>query len=155
MVGNALKVLPFHLGSPTLPQAPPPTRPPPASSPHPDEAATTHPVASTSSAPPPASTASPASLTLEEVDDDILPAPAPNPAFVPWHRVLAASGVISPRGSLAAVVRQADFLRAEGVEVAGAPVQGGGRGGNGVLGQGGVDGGRVSMAMYRWDGGED
>ena len=145
MVGNALKVLPRHLASPTLPQQAPASRPGAGPTPQ----SHTPPVAFTSAANPSATEGA------GDADDDVLPEPEPNPDFVPWHRVLAASGVISPRGSLAAVMRQADFLRAEGVEVMGAPEQDGGRVGHGVLGQGGVDGGRVSMAMYRWDGEEE
>lgn len=153
MVGNALKVLPRHLATPTLPQAAPGPRP---ARPATDEGdlSDEQPAASASAIEPLFAPATDDEAEGDQPDDDVLPEPEPNPDFVPWHRVLAASGVISPRGSLAAVMRQADYLRAEGVEVAGAPEQGDGRVGHGVLGQGGVDGGRVSMAMYRWDGEE-
>lgn len=43
--------------------------------------------------------------------------PEENALFVPWHRVVSGSGVISARGSVGAVRRQEDYLRAEGVEV--------------------------------------
>jgi len=148
MVGNALKVIPSHLASPVLPQIRP--QPPPSA---PNTATPTGPVASTSTASQPNPPAAP--QVDDEDDEEPLPEPEPNPDFVPWHRVLATSGVISPRGSLAAVLRQADFLRAEGVEVIGAPERGDVRAGNGVLGHGGVDGGRVSMASYRWGGEEE
>lgn len=77
---------------------------------------------------------------------------------MPWHRVLNSSGVISPRaGGLRPLIRQADFLRAEGIDVrdgprAGPGVNAGPPGGVDAFGLGGVHGGRVSMAMYRWDG---
>lgn len=64
---------------------------------------------------PPTSSSSPSSSSE---NDQPLPIPLPNPDFVPWHRVLSSSGIISPRaGGVRAVVRQADYLRAEGVEV--------------------------------------
>lgn len=97
-------------------------------------------------------------------EDYVLPAPPLNPDFVPWHRVVASSGVISPRGNDGAVRRQADFLRAEGVEVRDGPRAGPVRGGNGEgggppegvdafgLGGAGAEGGRVSMATYGWEG---
>ena len=109
----------------------------------------------------------------DEEEEEPLPPPEPNPNFVPWHRVLSSTGLISPRGNLHAVLRQADWLRAEGVEVdegirngndrnAGAGVGAGARGGGvrniaGVgggdaFGLGGAEGGRVSMRIYRWDG---
>ncbi|GAA95444.1 hypothetical protein E5Q_02098 [Mixia osmundae IAM 14324] len=40
-----------------------------------------------------------------------------NPDFVPWHRIISSSGVISPRGNSASLERQAVMLRAEGVVV--------------------------------------
>ncbi|KAK4056730.1 Alkyltransferase-like protein 1 [Microbotryomycetes sp. JL221] len=95
-------------------------------------------------------------------DDDVLPEPEPNPEWVPWHRVVSSSGVISPRGSNVAVRRQADWLRAEGVEVGEGPrAAGGGNGQQGwdgapagvdAFGLGGVEGGRVSMTRYGWAG---
>ncbi|ORY89304.1 hypothetical protein BCR35DRAFT_253884, partial [Leucosporidium creatinivorum] len=56
----------------------------------------------------------------EGAEDDpnaVLPAPPPNPEWVPWHRVVSSSGVISPRGNVGAVRRQGEYLEAEGVEV--------------------------------------
>lgn len=103
----------------------------------------------------------------EGSDDDpnaVLPAPPPNPEWVPWHRVVSSSGVISPRGNVGAVRRQGEYLEAEGVEVrdgprAGGGGWGGGGGGDGAgpagvdaFGLGGVDGGRVSMTRYGWSG---
>ncbi|GAA6028141.1 hypothetical protein JCM8097_006876 [Rhodosporidiobolus ruineniae] len=98
----------------------------------------------------------------EEDDDDVLPAPLPNPLVVPWWRVVSQTGVISPRGNDRAVDRQADYLRAEGVVVRDGPRNGGGGGGGGraeevqgvdAFGLGGsVAGGRVSMAKYAWKG---
>lgn len=100
-------------------------------------------------------------------DDEPLPAPLPNPEFVPWHRVLSSTGLISPRGNLNAVLTQADWLRAEGVVVDQGvrgpndipnPGAGGvaglvaGAGGRDAFGLGGTEGGRVSMRVYRWDG---
>ncbi|KAM0791296.1 hypothetical protein ACM66B_005768 [Microbotryomycetes sp. NB124-2] len=91
--------------------------------------------------------------------DDVLPEPEPNPDWVPWHRVVSSSGIISPRGSVAAVRRQADWLRAEGVDVQDGPrADGAGRADNregpGVdpFGLAGVEGGRVSMARFAWTG---
>ncbi|BGP16478.1 hypothetical protein JCM10213_007916 [Rhodosporidiobolus nylandii] len=130
MVGSALKCLPRSLSSPVLI----PARP----------------------APP-----SPTSSAENGADDEeeVMPEPEPNPDFVPWHRVLSSSGVISPRGSIAAVERQADYLRAEGVEVVEGPRNGraGGEGqqaaGVDAFGLGGaVAGGRVSMSRYGWKG---
>ncbi|GAA5844553.1 hypothetical protein JCM11251_001631 [Rhodosporidiobolus azoricus] len=93
-------------------------------------------------------------------EDDVLPAPLPNPSVVPWWRVVSQTGVISPRGSSHAVERQADYLRAEGVVVRDGPRNGGGGGGGGgpaetvdAFGLGGaVAGGRVSMAKFSWKG---
>ncbi|GAA5886188.1 hypothetical protein JCM6882_004293 [Rhodosporidiobolus microsporus] len=97
----------------------------------------------------------------EEEEDDVLPAPLPNPSVVPWWRVVSQTGVISPRGSSHAVERQADFLRAEGVVVRDGPRNGGGGGAGEGGGAAGVDafglggavaGGRVSMAKFSWKG---
>ncbi|KAL8293681.1 hypothetical protein RQP46_000382 [Phenoliferia psychrophenolica] len=123
LVGAALKVLPPHLSSPDLP-APAPTSP---------------------------------SSSSSSQGDDVLPAPQPNPDFVPWHRILSSSGIISPRaGGIRPLIRQADFLRAEGVEVNDGPRAGGANagpvGGLDAFGLGGLHGGRVSMAQYRWNG---
>lgn len=98
-----------------------------------------------------------APLGPHALPDAILPEPDSNPDFVPWHRVVNSSGIISPRGNLNAVLRQADFLVAEGVEVRNGARNGGGDGGNigiGVdaFGLGGVEGGRVNMSIYRWRG---
>ncbi|GAA5872144.1 hypothetical protein JCM3774_002282 [Rhodotorula dairenensis] len=49
--------------------------------------------------------------------DEPLPLPTLNPDFVPWHRVVASSGLISPRANPAATRRQAEWLEAEGVTV--------------------------------------
>ena len=53
-------------------------------------------------------------------------------------------------------MRQAEFLQAEGVEVKDGPRAGGANagppGGVDAFGLGGLHGGRVSMALYRWDG---
>lgn len=106
----------------------------------------------------------PAHLSASQLREYVDPAPEENPLFVPWHRVLSSTGVISPRGNEASVLRQADWLRAEGVEVEEAMrenggqrgVGGGGGGGEGVdafgLGGLGNGGGRVQMKRYLWDG---
>ncbi|BGP58348.1 Alkyltransferase-like protein 1 [Rhodotorula sphaerocarpa] len=70
-----------------------------------------------------------------------LPPPLPNPDFVPWHRVVASSGLISPRGNPAATRRQAEWLIAEGVTVLPA---------NGEAAT--LDGGRVRMSAFGWSG---
>jgi methylated-DNA-protein-cysteine methyltransferase-like protein len=49
--------------------------------------------------------------------EEVLGEPEENGEFVPWHRVVSGGGVISARGSVGAVRRQEDYLRAEGVEV--------------------------------------
>ncbi|KAL7005542.1 Alkyltransferase-like protein 1 [Cystobasidiomycetes sp. EMM_F5] len=41
----------------------------------------------------------------------------PNAQFVPWHRVVNSKGLISPRGSVQAVQRQARLLQDEGITV--------------------------------------
>ncbi|KAK4706165.1 methylated-DNA-protein-cysteine methyltransferase related protein, partial [Phenoliferia sp. Uapishka_3] len=124
LVGSALKCLPSHLSSPYL--APP-------------------------------STTSTSASESNESNEEILAPPQPNPDFVPFHRVLSGTGVISPRaGGIRPLIRQADYLRAEGVEVSEGPRAGGANAGPpaGVdaFGLGGIHGGRVSMAHYRWDG---
>ncbi|GAA5983155.1 hypothetical protein JCM10908_000175 [Rhodotorula pacifica] len=73
--------------------------------------------------------------------DAPLPLPTPNPEFVPWHRVVASSGLISPRANPAATRRQAEWLEAEGVTVL--PANGEGAG---------LDGGRVRLSQFGWDG---
>lgn len=104
----------------------------------------------------PAALASP-HLPQAAVEDSeaVLPAPLPNPSWVPWHRIVAANGVISPRGNEAATQRQADWLRAEGVEVEGG-VRAMGEEERGLenhaFGLAGAVGGRVSMRRYQWDG---
>ncbi|GAA5987793.1 hypothetical protein JCM11641_004931 [Rhodosporidiobolus odoratus] len=142
MVGTALKVLPRSLSSPYLL----PPRPNPA--------------AANVEADP--LTGEDEQEEKEEDEEAVMPEPEPNPDWVPWHRIVSSSGVISPRGSTAAVARQADFLRAEGVEVREGPRNDGGGGGNGGAEQGGgvdafglggaISGGRVSIAKYGWKG---
>lgn len=142
LVGQALKHLPARLSLPHLPQAPRPN----------------------------AGSADGSSEDggdgVDDEEDDVLPAPEPNPDWVPWHRVVASSGVISPRGNVAAVRTQAQWLEAEGVEVRDGPRAGvgaaGPRGRDGEpagvdafgLGGAGESGGRVSMSRYGWDGDE-
>ncbi|GAA6001380.1 hypothetical protein JCM10207_006635 [Rhodosporidiobolus poonsookiae] len=141
MVGTALKCLPRHLASPFLL---PPRRP-----------------SASSSAAGGAEGAGEGTGEEEEDDDAVQPAPAPNPDVVHWWRVVSQTGVISPRGSTAAVDRQADYLRAEGVVVRDGPRNGGGAAGGAEGAAEGVDafglggsvaGGRVSMAKYAWKG---
>lgn len=102
----------------------------------------------------------PSSISSASSSDEPLPPPEPNPDFVPWHRVVASSGLISPRGNVAATRRQAEWLEAEGVEVREGPRAGGGDG-NGQPGGGTADafglggavgGGRVNMGRYAWKG---
>jgi methylated-DNA-protein-cysteine methyltransferase-like protein len=77
-----------------------------------------------------------------------------NPDFVPWHRVVNSAGVISPRGSTRAVLRQADMLRDEGVRVVEGPRDEGGgaagAGGGEYFGLAGVEGGRVRLSEFGW-----
>jgi hypothetical protein len=73
--------------------------------------------------------------------DEPLPLPTLNPDFVPWHRVVASSGLISPRANPAATRRQAEWLEAEGVTVL--PANGEGAG---------LDGGRVRLSQFGWNG---
>ncbi|BGP70675.1 Alkyltransferase-like protein 1 [Rhodotorula toruloides] len=103
----------------------------------------------------------PSSISSASSSDEPLPPPEPNPDFVPWHRVVASSGLISPRGNVAATRRQAEWLEAEGVEVREGPRVGGGGGGGGQSGGGTADafglggaagGGRVIMGRYAWKG---
>ncbi|GAA5959319.1 hypothetical protein JCM21900_003928 [Sporobolomyces salmonicolor] len=170
MVGTALKCLPSHMAFPYLPFAPAPVGHSPSAS-----------NASSSSYSPPttASTSYNGDLDVSPSPDanadvfafpfgdrfsfveDVQPAPQPNPDWVPWHRVVSSTGVISPRGNDRAVLRQADYLVAEGVEVRDGPRAAGGEpgpanppGGGGVdaFGLGGASGGRVSMAKYGWSG---
>lgn len=140
LVGSALKVLPRSFSSPYLPQVPLPP------------------------------TNNDDNAQGNSETDEPLPPPLPNPNFVPWHRILSSTGVISPRGNEMSVRRQREWLEAEGVEVEVGPRGGaGGGGGNGGNGQGGtVDafglggagggngggGGRVRIALYRWEGPE-
>ena len=55
----------------------------------------------------------------------------PDDSAVPWHRVIGASGRLSPRGDGSSVTEQALLLADEGVDVG--------------------PGGRVSLARYRYD----
>lgn len=98
-------------------------------------------------------------------EGEVLPEPDLNPDWVPWHRVVASSGVISPRAG-SGPRTQAQWLEAEGVEVMQGPRAGAGGGGGGAddgggppagvdafgLGAAGTAGGRVSMARYGWNG---
>lgn len=70
-----------------------------------------------------------------EVEEEEVPL---NPNWVPWHRVVSSTGVISPRPNERGMERQKDWLRNEGVEVTDSEV-------NGV-------GGKVKMATFRWGG---
>lgn len=95
----------------------------------------------------------------QEEEEYVIPAPLPNPDWVPWHRVVSSTGIISPRGNDRAVQRQADYLIAEGIEVKDGIRNGGGGagsrpgvGGVDAFGLGGASGGRVSMALYGWKG---
>ncbi|POY70474.1 hypothetical protein BMF94_6542 [Rhodotorula taiwanensis] len=81
------------------------------------------------------------SSTAPSDNDSALPPPEPNPDFVPWHRVVASSGMISPRANPAATRRQAEWLEAEGVTVLPA---------NGEAAT--LDGGRVRMTQFGWAG---
>ncbi|GAA5899281.1 hypothetical protein JCM5296_007521 [Sporobolomyces johnsonii] len=170
MVGTALKCLPSHMASPYLPFAPAPVGHSPSASNASSSSYSPTPTASTSpngdldvSPSPDANADVFASLVGDPSSfvDDVQPAPQPNPDWVPWHRVVSSTGVISPRGNDRAVQRQADYLIAEGVEVRDGPRAAGGGagpanppGGGGVdaFGLGGVSGGRVSMAKYGWSG---
>jgi alkylated DNA nucleotide flippase Atl1 len=84
--------------------------------------------------------------------DPAEPERGPNPDFVPWHRVVNASGIISPRGSVRAVTRQANMLREEGVQVRDGPREGGeGWERNDVFfGLAAVEGGRVRLSEFGW-----
>ncbi|GAA5925829.1 MGMT family protein [Sporobolomyces koalae] len=151
MVGTALKCLPMSMSSPYLPPAPRSSSGDSSSS-------------ATSSATFPGSTLANGLAAVEE--EYIQPAPEPNPDWVPWHRVVNSTGVISPRGNDRAVQRQADYLIAEGVVVTDGARNGGGAGnreaerpgnigavgGVDAFGLGGVSGGRVSMSTYSWSG---
>ncbi|GAA6064468.1 hypothetical protein JCM10212_001817 [Sporobolomyces blumeae] len=154
MVGTALKVLPHHMASPYLPPAPRSSSGESTASTASSQSASSTAVASTANV-----DANPFADLADDLDDDVLPAPQLNPDWVPWHRVVSSTGVISPRGNDRAVRRQADYLVAEGVQVRdGARAGGGGasheRHGGGVdaFGLGGVSGGRVSMSTYGWKG---
>ncbi|GAA5850642.1 hypothetical protein JCM8547_001942 [Rhodosporidiobolus lusitaniae] len=167
LVGTALKVLPRSLSSPFILPPPPPADPAPTDN---DEAGPVASISASASAPSPALPVAsssnhpdPADPADEDDEDDgpPLPAPLPNPDVVPWWRVVSQTGAISPRGSTSAVERQADYLRAEGVEVREGPRGGGAGVRNGEGGEAGVDsfglagavaGGRVSMAKYAWKG---
>lgn len=158
MVGAALKVLPRRLALPFLPSPPSPSPRRRARELARGEEADDD-------------DEEPGEEGRGEEDDDIAPEPAPNPDWVPWHRVVSSSGLISPRGNPAATARQAEWLEAEGVVVRrgpGAGVGGGGGGGGGGgrgadgggtergdafgLGERVEGGGRVSMATYAWKG---
>lgn len=89
------------------------------------------------------------SSTITTTEEEVLPAPLPNPSVCPWWRVVSSTGVISPRGNDRAVQRQADYLIAEGVEVKDGPRNSIGGDGFGLRG---VSGGKVSMAVYGWKG---
>ncbi|BGP40185.1 Alkyltransferase-like protein 1 [Rhodotorula kratochvilovae] len=107
--------------------------------------------------PAPSSTSSASSSAAAEQEPDVAPEPETNPDWVPWHRVVSSSGLISPRGNPAATARQAEWLEAEGVVVRsgpGAAAAGGGREEGDAFGLGVrvEGGGRVSMGAYAWKG---